>query len=269
MRKVIYCRESLFDNDEHTAAKDAGFIVVPCITEIPEESFVVPRYSMYPFVKDQYREIKNRNSKVINRIEQHRYIADLGNYIRDISDLSPLTHLLGENVSNIPFSGPFVLKGQTNSRKNSWKSSMYAETLEDLKRVHNDLLKDTLIGQQDIYARKFEKLKTYMIGISDMPVTKEFRCFIAYGQIISKGYYWSNYYDDIEGNKPDPSEIPEEFLQTVIDRIGKNSNFYCIDVAQKEDESWIVIELNCGMQSGLSMNDPEKFYTNLYNSIKE
>jgi hypothetical protein len=269
MNKVIYARKSLFDEDELKAAKDAGFKIVYYLSDISDGDYVVPRYSMYPFVKDQYSELSFKKVKIINNLHQHFYVANLGNYYNHIKDLTAETIKLGYvSVSDIPFEPPYVLKGETNSRKSDWKGSMYAETREDASRIFSELSKDTLIGQQDIFARKFLKFKKYLTGIGGMPVIKEYRCFVAFGEVISKGFYWANYYDDID-EKPSMDDIPDEFLQKVIDAVGANSNFYCIDVAQGEDEQWYVVELNCGMQAGLSMNDPVLFYQKLHDSIKE
>ena len=45
-------------------------------------------------------------------------------------------------------------------------------------------------------------------------------------------------------------------------------NFFVIDIAQKEDGDWIIIEVNDGQQSGLSENSADILYQNLYNSIQ-
>jgi hypothetical protein len=39
--------------------------------------------------------------------------------------------------------------------------------------------------------------------------------------------------------------------------------FAVFDVAQTEAGNWILIELNAGIQSGLSMIDSDEFYKNL------
>ena len=83
-----------------------------------------------------------------------------------------------------------------------------------------------------------------------MPVTKEFRFFVAYGKILCGDYYWQNYIDDLP-EVPKVSDVPIDFLQKVIDRIGNKSNFYVIDVGQRQAGNCIVIELNDGQQAGL------------------
>ena len=63
-----------------------------------------------------------------------------------------------------------------------------------------------------------------------------------------------------------PKPRPNKAIK--ITKIGNKSNFYVIDVAQKQDGNWTVIELNDGSMSGLSCNDPELLYGNLLNTIE-
>ena len=40
-------------------------------------------------------------------------------------------------------------------------------------------------------------------------------------------------------------------------------NFYVLDIAQKENGDWVLIEVNDGQMSGLSEIDPHELYSNL------
>lgn len=258
----IYYRKSLFDKEELKAAQKY-FNCVDLVSDIKEGDFIIPRYSLYPFPRDQEREIINMGAKVINTYNQHLYIADLQNYVIDLGELTPKTW---DDISKIPEDGPFILKGETNSKKSYWLKNMFAKNKREAIEVHSRLLEDSLISEQKIYIREYVPLVTYLIGIGGIPITKEFRFFVAYGQILTGGYYWQNYSEDLEC-VPSVDEVPKEFLQKVIDKVGNNSNFYVIDVAQKQNGDWIVIELNDGMQGGLSENDPDTLYKNLKEAI--
>jgi hypothetical protein len=85
--------------------------------------------------------------------------------------------------------------------------------------------------------------------------------------LLCGGFYWQNYIDDI-GETPSADEVPREFLQDVIERVGDQSNFYTIDVGQTINGDWIVIELNEGQQAGLSCNDPFRLYEGLSKALK-
>ena len=251
----IYYRKSLMDKTELAAAKSAGFECVDLLSDIKPGDFVIPRYSLYPFVFDQQRELKSIGAKVINSYNQHVYIADLQNYVADLKELTPQTW---DNLSDLPEGKSFILKGQTNSKKDYWNTHMYAVDKQAAIKVESNLMADGLIGGQKIYIREYIPLHTYMYGIGGIPITKEFRFFVANKQVITGAFYWGNYADEIE--IPSIEEVPKEFLQEVISRIGDNCNFYAVDVAQTKEGNWIVVELNDGSQSGLSMNDPEKLY---------
>ncbi len=261
MNKVILYRDLGLSTDkiECDAAIAAGFEIKKNRTAIKPNEFVIPRYSSLPYYKELEDDVNLLGSKLINSFYQHNYIADLQNYVFDLAEFTPLTW---SSLEDLPDEGPFILKGQTNSRKDCWKTHMFAENKQAAYEVYNNLQKDSLIGQQHIYIRKFVPLKKYMDNVVGMPITNEFRIFVCFGQIISKGYYHSSHLEELS-IKPDPESIPNEFLQKVISKIGNKSNFYTVDVAETAEGEWIVIEMNCGSMSGLSDNNPQILYKNL------
>jgi len=259
----VYYRRSLMDENELNCAQKY-FECVDLLSDINENDFVIPRYSLYPFPKDQEREVLNIGAKLINSYSQHLFVADLQNYVESLKDLTPKTW---NRLQDLPDNTSFVLKGETNSKKSNWNKNMFASNKQEAGEVYSRLCDDALIGQQKIYIREYVPLITYFTGIGGVPITKEFRFFIAYGQVISGAYYWQNYAEEFDVI-PSINEVPKEFLQKVINRIGDKINFYVIDVAQTQSGEWIVIELNDGCQSGLSCNDPEVLYSSLARVLK-
>lgn len=227
--------------------------------DIKKDDYVIGRYSLWPFYAEQAKDINYVGAKLINTYQQHLYVADLGNYVMDLNELTPRTW---RNLEDLPEKGPFIVKGETNSRKSHWKRDMFAEDKEAAIRIANRLSDDSLLSQQKLYIRKYVPLVKYLDGVNGMPVTKEFRFFVAFGVLLCGGYYWQNYVGDLE-KVPSPDEVPKAFLQQVIDRVGDQCNFYTIDVGQTATGEWIVVELNEGQQSGLSCNDPFTLYKNL------
>src|SRR5574338_683675 len=262
-RHVILYRGNEFEKEELEAA-NWFFKCTSRRPDITGGDLVIGRYSLWPFYSDQAKDIDYVGAKLINTYNQHLYVADLGNYVMDLGRLTPRTW---RSLEDLPEKGPFVVKGETNSRKGNWKRDMFAYDKTDAIMIANRLSDDSLIGQQKLYIRQYVPLVKYMDGVNGMPVTKEFRFFVAYGHLLCGGYYWQNYIDDI-GIKPDPSEVPREFLQEVIEAVGDQCNFYTIDVGQMENGQWIVIELNDGQFAGLSCNDPFKLYEGLNNVLK-
>lgn len=232
--------------------------------DIQEGDLVIGRYSLWPFYAEQAKDIEYVGAKLINNYQQHRYISDLQNYVMDLRELTPRTW---RSLEDLPEKGPFVLKGETNSRKSNWKRDMYAPDKKAAIEIYSRLMDDSLIGQQQIYIRRFEPMVTYMEGVNGMPITKEFRFFVAYKKLLCGGFYWQNYVDHLP-EVPKPDEITEEFLYDVIDRVGDQSNFYTIDVGVSISGRPFVVELNEGQQAGLSCNDPFTLYKNLDNAIR-
>lgn len=262
-RHVILYRGADFEKTELEAA-NWFFKCSNRRPDIQKDDLVVGRYSMLPFYADQAKDIDYVGAKLINTYNQHLYVADLGNYVMDLGKLTPRTW---RNLEDIPEKGPFVVKGETNSRKGNWKRDMFAHDKTDAIMIANRLSDDSLIGQQKIYVRQYIPLIKLMDGINGMPVTKEFRFFVAYGHLLCGGYYWQNYIDDLS-EVPSVDEVPREFLQEVIEAVGDQCNFYTIDVGQTQSGEWIVIEMNDGQQAGLSCVDPFKLYEGLDRAMK-
>lgn len=264
MQPIIYYRPSLMEESELSAAKQ-HFKCVSLLSDIDSDSLVIPRYSLFPFPLDQEKEILSRGASLINTFNQHRYAADLQNYVLDLQGLTPKTW---DRLQDILQEGPFILKGETNSKKSNWKLDMFALNKQEAIAIHGRLCDDGLIGQQKIFVRQYVPLKTYLLGIGDIPITEEYRFFAAYGEILCGAYYWQNYLEDLS-EVPDHTRVPQEFLQQVLSRIDGQINFVVIDVAKTEAGEWLVIELNDGCQSGLSCIDPNVLYARLKEVIKE
>jgi len=264
MNNVILFRDGGDYPDELEIAANY-FEIITNRTLLRPDDFVIGRYSVLPYYKELEEDIKILGGKIINSYRQHRYVADMGNWLRDLQALTPKTW---NHLDQIPLDGPFVLKGETNSKKFSWETHMFANNKAEAVDVYCRLKEDGLIEKQTIYIREYIPLVKLMDGITELPVTKEFRFFIYNGQVLSGGFYWSNYVDDLDV-VPDVNEVPKEFLQKVIDLVGRNINFWVLDVAQTQTGDWIVIELNDAQMSGLSCNNPEELYGNLYQALKE
>ena len=258
MRPIILFRESR-EFEKEFAIATHYFKVITQRMQIQPDDFVICRYSCLPYYKELETDARLSQAKLINSYHQHRYIADLGNWYSDLQAFTPKTY---NRLEDVPENGPFILKGETNSKKFQWKTHFYAQNKKEAVDVYCRLQEDGLVGEQNIYIREFVPLKTYMIGIGGIPITEEFRIFVCNGSILNIGYYWANYYDDLEV-KPDINNVPIDWVKNIIKIIGKNANFYVIDVAQTATGDWIVIELNDGQMSGLSLVNPEALYCNL------
>lgn len=235
-------------------------------SKLPPGSIVVGRYSVLPYYSELAGDLAWRRSKLINSVQEHNYVADLGSYTEDLGDLTPKTYYRLEDVPDD--GGPFVVKGATNSRKDRWKTHMFAADKREAIEVALRLQEDALFKDQDIYVRQYVPLETHLVGLNGLPVTTEFRLFFLDGQELSRGYYWSSHIDDLS-EIPNPNQIPVNFLNKVRERIHGKVRFVVVDVAKTQSGDWIVVELNDGQMSGLSENDPDTLYRNLKTKLEK
>jgi hypothetical protein len=154
--------------------------------------------------------------------------------------------------------GPFVLKGQTNSKKFEWDTHMYAADRTALPEVYCRLQNDSLVGQQSIYIRQYVPLKKVSTGLRGLPITNEYRTFFLDGEPLVTAYYWSSHSDELSGQERKP---PESFIKEIGSRI--KARFVVADIAETESGDWILIELNDGQMSGLSECSAVELYTAL------
>lgn len=271
MKPVILYRSCDTDFDYELEKMERYFSCTNSRIDIKSGDLVIPRYSCLPYYEEQERDINKIGAKMINSCRQFEYIADMNNYYWDIEDFTPKTWF---RPCDVPMDekGSFVLKGKTNSKKFLWDTHMFAEDRSKIMEIYCRLQDDSLIGHQDIYIRKYIPLKNYGIGLHGLPISREFRFFVAYNKILCGAFYWSNFTDYVTektGLAPCADVVPGELIFDVIDRIGDNNNFYTIDVAQTIDNEWIVIELNSGEMAGLSSNCPNILYCMLKDVIDE
>ena len=266
---MILYRGYDFERDEKIAAEAAGFICTNSRMDIQKGDWVLGRYSVLPYFSEQERDIRKAGAVLANTHAQHQYIADMRNWYADLEGLTPKTWFRLQDVPKDE--APYFVKGATNSKKFLWDTLAYAPDWESAGNIYSALQNDGLIGEQDLYVRKFVPLHTYMRGIRGLPITKEFRFFTLYGEVVSAAYYWSSHAEDViaqEGSLPSANEVPNEFVSEVLRRIGDNANAVVVDFAQTADGRWIVIELNDLMMSGLSENKPEVLYPNMMRVLK-
>lgn len=258
---VVLFRGGYDDPSEVTKIKP-HFDVVTSRGAVPKSSLVVGRYSVLPFYRELCEDLALQGSALINSYTQHRYLADMGNWYRDLQGITPETWTQLEAVPQDAW--PCVLKGETNSKKWQWNTHMFAESPEAARQVEDRLREDGLLCDQTIYYRRYVPLDNVADPTltNGPPITREFRFFICDGYVLCGGFYWAGCIPE-DAKTPDYRDVPMDLLRQVMDRVGANARFYVVDVAKTESGDWIVVELNDGQMSGLSDNDPDVLYANL------
>lgn len=263
MKPIIYFRGTIVEQEEYKAACEY-FTVVTNRVKIPKDSLVIPRYSALPFYGELEEDVLLLGSKLINSYAQHNYVADIWNWYDDLKEWTPKTY---SNWIDLP-QGAYVLKGTTNSRKHNWNTHMFAKTKEEIPIVARKLMEDELIRHQRIVVREYIPLEELGEGINGLPITNEWRFFILNGSVLSAGFYWASEPDCCPGKCMNPPREACELVVKVVEKISHKIPFFVIDVAKTQEGNWIVIELNDGQMSGLSMIDPGIFYEDFASALE-
>lgn len=260
---ILFRSAGLVNAEELEIAKDK-FVTFSLRTSVPPQSLVIGRYSVLPYYKELELDLRSTGSKLINSYSEHRYIADMQNWYQDLADITPKTWF---RMSDVPDdAGPLVVKGETNSKKDQWRTHMFAQNKREAIEVMLRLQNDGLFYNQSIYVREFVTFAKYGDNpINGRPVTDEYRFFVLDGRIVAGGFYWSDAVDEINP-RPSVNSVPEAFLKSVIEKVISvftPPRFFVMDVARLPNNEWMVVELNDGQMSGLSECDPKELYKNM------
>lgn len=79
---------------------------------------------------------------------------------------------------------------------------------------------------------------------------------------MAKGFYWSASHPELK-QRASWAKLAEELVFAAAKRVSEYVNFFVLDVAETQDGSWIVIEINDAQMSGLCGCDPHELYSNL------
>ncbi len=265
---IVLMRPALVEDDEQAAIR-AHFPVCTLRTQVPEGSLVIGRYAFLPFYDELEADLANLGSRPINSLAQHRYIAEMG-YYEDLADVTFATWFRYEDVPHALRSGPFVVKGRTNSRKFEWHQKMYAPNFQAAVRIGAELSCDGLIGQQGVVIRQFVPLEVFETSVSGVPLANEWRIFYWRGARLAYGYYWGNIDDwaPVERARADFEAHGLPFADAVAARIADKAPFVVIDIARTAEGRWVVVELNDASQAGLNGTvDPQALFGALARSL--
>lgn len=265
MRSVILQRSTLAEEAELRVMVEVfgADRVLSSRTQVRPSDLVIGRYSVLPYYEELEADVRLSGGALINSLAQHRYIADISQWSRDLEGLTPPATDRFETLAD---DQAYVVKGETNSRKGRWRTHMFAQGKAEAIAVRGRLMEDGLLQDQTIYARPYVPLVSFGEGIGGIPISHEYRFFVCDGKILTGAFYWSEHFDDLveRGLLPTPSALHASgAAEAAAARIGDKARFYVLDVAEKAEGGWIVIEMNDGQMSGLSCCDPVTLYTEL------
>jgi hypothetical protein len=196
-----------------------------------------------------YDTVKKSGCVLINNTIEYTTCHHFPEVYKYIKDFTPKYSLEFNGIKNL---GPeFIIKDYVKSEKGT-----------DLFKFSTDISHDEFITIVNKF--KIQRGNSFNVGIVLKEVvqlkkygiyTNEWRLFIYKGKIISCDYNINN------DNFKTPTNL--NFIKDLIKDIP--SNFYTIDIAEKEDGSWTILETGDGGVSGLAVNaNIMSFYNSFY-----
>ena len=256
MKPLLLVRQSLASKYELRFA-EKYFPLVESRMEC-RERLVIGRYSVLPFYDELERDLKLVHARLINTWEEHQWISSF-DYYQALQAYTPQSWN-EEEFRLCQVEGPFVVKGRRSSKKRQWNTHMFAPTKRDAWKVAQRLKEDGDIFEQGVIFRRYIPLKTYQVGHNGLPFTNEWRFFFLKETLLSYGYYWSM------ADSAPLATLPAEAIELAreLARIASRfTTFFCLDLAETEAGTWILIELNDGQMAVPSENDLDELYGNL------
>lgn len=231
-----------------------------------KNNLVIAKYSCLPFYRELEKDLAYNNSELINTHNQHCYIADFA-YYYDLKDFTPKSY----DSDNFFFApeGKYIVKGKTNSKKHLFKTHMFAENKKQAISIGRELLQDSMIQDQGVIYREFIPLHILKLDeISGIPFVNEWRFFYYRNTRLTYGYYWSSANEDtIKSAYINNTGL--EFANKIANIAQEVVDYFVIDIAEKENGDWILIEMNDAQCAGPSENNMDVLYENLYKTLKE
>lgn len=261
MKPVILFRKDIHSEKEMAIASKYFEVIESRV--LCGGSYVIGRYSVLPFYQELENDLELNGCRLTNSYVQHKYIADF-HWYSDMRAVTPTTWF-DDTFSMSTETGPFVIKGKTNSRKHQWNTLMYAETRRDASLIAAELSNDPHIGTQGIVYRKYIPLRTFEIGINGLPFTNEWRFFFFRKTLLTYGYYWTTLDDR---SAPEMTVEGIQFAQKCADCVSHKCEFFVLDIAERAEGGWILIEVNDGQMSGLSECNPDILYATLQEATR-
>jgi hypothetical protein len=252
---------------EHDAAAAVRRVTAPAAPEPAIYRGWMLRPSDYQVLYDALRV---RGLELINSPAAYRtchYLPESYPIIRDVTpatvwlpldacgDLGTIMALLA------PFGDqPLIVKNYVKSRKHEWLEACYIPSAADRQVVDRVITRFLELQGDDISeGLVFRAYVAFQpIGAhpqSGMPLTREHRLFFLDGALLADAPYWDAPIDKT-------TELPAEHFRNVAACVP--SHFFTMDVAQRVDGSWMIVELGDTQVAGLPERmDATTFYAAL------
>ncbi len=210
------------------------------------------------------------NVHLINSPEQSALAMSFSRYYPHIEQLTARSAIVSINADDIHAQAsalgyPLFVKGSIKSNKELGLHACVAHSAAELDAIITQLRARPHRTQGQLVLRKLLNLRTMTPVLKDqLPITREYRVFVLQNRVLSHGFYWK----DTSVNPL--SQAEEHAVHTLAVEVSRRLNvpYIAVDVAQRQDGSWCVIEVGDAQFMGLSQNAPLKLWQALLDVLK-
>lgn len=227
--QLMACRRSRFGADEVVAVGRFG---------------AVEDYDLL------YAGLLDLGVRLVHSPEQHALCSELPRWYPLLQGLTPESWWF-DQAPDAETAGelagwPLFLKGSRQTSRHQAKLSIIHGP-DEYREAVAAFATDRMLHWQQVVIRRFERLRPIQADMGQrIPASFEFRSFWWKGQLVGAGPYFADFakYQWSEAEQAAAMEMAAEAARRA------NLPFVVVDMAQRVDGRWIVIEINDAQESG-------------------
>lgn len=200
--------------------------------------------------EELYGQLMQEEIELIHDPDEHKTCSQLDGWYPILKEFTPRSMIFEKppEVEEIQehFDWPIFVKGHRQTSRHQRKLSII-EDVNQYKGLLAAYANDPILHWQKFVVREFVSLKP-IEGISDeksIPPSFEFRTFFWRQKLVGFGNYWTDCNYRISESE---IEIAKSFALAAAEKVP--ATFLVVDIAQRKDGTWIVVECNDGQESG-------------------
>ena len=226
----------------------------------PAEAEVIARVGALDSYETTYADLLADGVRLVHNPEQNLRATRLPRWYPLLEDLTPKSlwfagspdvHAIEQELG-----WPIFMKGARQTSRHKRSLSIIAGP-DALRRALDEYAQDPILGWQEVVCRSFVPLRPVEDPEPErIPSSYEFRTFWWRGELAGCGRYWWEGvdYDLAPGEREEALTIAKEAARRV------DLPFLVVDIAQRVDGGWTVIECNDGQESGYAGVSPFRLW---------
>ena len=222
----------------------------------PEEVEVIARVGALSDYAQTYRDLQGEGIRLVHTPDENLRATRLPRWYPLLEGLTPKSlwfsappdpHTISEELG-----WPIFMNGARQTSRHKRSLSIIAGP-DELRRALDYYAQDPVLSWQDVVCRELVPLRFVEDPDPErIPSSYEFRSFWWRGELVGIGRYWweGTDYHLTEQERTEALGVAQEASRRV------DVPFLVVDVAQRADGGWIVIECNDGQESGYAGVSP-------------